>query len=494
MAESIFIFVFFISLCVEYMDATIGMGYGTTLTPLLLLIGFSPLQIVPAILLSQFMSGIFAATLHQGAGNVSFDFKNDSIKKEEIKMNNQQLKFVIVGHVDHGKSTLIGRLLYDTNSLPDGKIEEIKQLCESLGKDIEFGYVMDHLEEERDQGITIDTAQTFFSTEKRDYVIIDAPGHVEFVKNMISGASQAEAAVLIVDAEEGVKEQTKRHAYILGMLGLSQVIAVINKMDMVDYTQERFESVKNDLLRFLSNINIRPSYVIPITAKKGDLIANRTENMKWYEGPTLLEALDTFKTKESANDKPLRFVVQDVYSFDKRIVVGRVESGVIRKGDKVKVLPSREETRVKSIEEFLKNTTEAESGKSIGITTEDKLFIDRGNVIVHDGTLPAVTNRIKANIFWMDRIPFKKGESLRFRCATQEVNCDIEKINRVINSSTLELIGEDASEIKNREVANIVIRTDKPVVVENFNRMEELGRFVLAREDTCAGGIITELV
>jgi sulfate adenylyltransferase large subunit len=408
-------------------------------------------------------------------------------------MNNENLKFVIVGHVDHGKSTLIGRLLYDTNSLPEGKIEEIKQLCESLGKDIEFGYIMDHLEEERDQGITIDTAQTFFSTQKRDYVIIDAPGHVEFVKNMISGASQAEAAVLIVDAQEGVKEQTKRHSYILGMLGLSQVIVVINKMDLVDYDQKRFEIVKKDLLAFLSNINIKPSYIIPISAKNGDFIANKSGNMDWYHGLTLLGALDTFKTKDNANEKPLRFVVQDVYSFDKRIIAGRVESGIIKKGDRIKVLPSGEETQVKSVEEYLKNVTQAESGKSIGITTEDKLFIDRGNVIVNSSDLPAVTSRIKANVFWMDRIPFKKGESLRFRCATQDVNCEIEKIIKVINSSTLELIAEDASEIKNREVANIIIRTDKPVVVENFNKMEELGRFVLGREDTCAGGIITEL-
>lgn len=408
-------------------------------------------------------------------------------------MDKEKLKFVIVGHVDHGKSTLIGRLLYDTGSLPEGKIEEIKQICDSLGKDIEFGYVMDHLEEERDQGITIDTAQIFFGTGKRDYVIIDAPGHVEFVKNMISGASQAEAAVLIVDVEEGVKEQTKRHAYILGMLGLSQVIAVINKMDLINYDQKRFDDVKKDLLKFLSNINIKPSYVIPISAKQGDFIAKKTSSMKWYNGPTLLDALGTFKTKESANDKPLRYVVQDVYSLDKRIIVGRVESGIIRKGDKIKVLPSGEGTHVKSIEEFMKNVTEAEAGKSIGITTDDKLFIDRGNVIVHDDDMPIVINKIKANVFWMDKTPFKKGEILRFRCATQDVSCEIEKINRVINSSTLELIAEDATEIKNREVANIIIKTDKPVIVENFNKMEELGRFVLGREDTCAGGIITEM-
>ena len=410
-------------------------------------------------------------------------------------MNEENLKFVIVGHIDHGKSTLIGRLLYDTGSLPEGKIEEIKDICESLGKEIEFGYVMDHLEEERDQGITIDTAQIFFNTEKRRYVIIDAPGHVEFLRNMITGASQAEAAVLIVDADEGVKEQTKRHAYILGMLGLNQVIVVVNKMDLVLYDQQRFDAVKEELLRFLSEIGITPSYIIPISAKEGDFVARKTGSMDWYDGPTVLEALDTFETRKSARDEPLRFVVQDVYNFDKRIVAGRVESGVIREGEKIRILPSGEETHVKTIEEYLKDVHEAEAGKSTGITTEDKLFIDRGDVIVHSdtGDMPVVTDRIRANLFWMDRTPFKMGENVRFRCATQEVACEIERINTVIDSSTLELIGEDTGEIRNREVADVTIRTDAPVVVENFNKIQELGRFVLGREDTCAGGIITEL-
>jgi sulfate adenylyltransferase large subunit len=403
----------------------------------------------------------------------------------------EKLKFVIVGHVDHGKSTLIGRLLYDTGYLSDERVEEIKNICQSLGKDFEFGYVMDHLEEERDQGITIDTAQTFFNTEKRGYVIIDAPGHIEFLKNMISGASQADAAILIVDAEEGIKEQTKRHAYILEMLGLSQVIVTINKMDIVDYDREKFEEIKKDIIDFLSKINIRPSYIIPISAKKGDFVAKASNSMEWYRGPTFLRALDSFKTREDSIDKPMRFVVQDIYSFDKRIIVGRVESGIIRKGDKIKILPSGEDTTVKSIEEHLKNVTEAEAGKSIGITTEDKLFIDRGNVIVHHGDIPIVTNTINANIFWMDKIPFKKGESLIFRCATQEVGCEIEKIDRVINSSTLEIISENGEEIKNRDVANVIIKTHKPVIIDNFNKIEELGRFVLGREDTCAGGIIT---
>ncbi|WAI01217.1 sulfate adenylyltransferase subunit 1 [Methanogenium organophilum] len=412
--------------------------------------------------------------------------------------NEEYLKFVIVGHVDHGKSTLIGRLLYDTDSLPEEKVEEIRLVCEMLGKDMEFGYVMDHLEEERDQGITIDTAQVWFNTDKRNYVIIDAPGHVEFVKNMITGASQAEAAILIVDADEGVKEQTKRHAYILSMLGLEQVIVVINKMDLVDFSEERFIEVKKELIHFLENIGIEPSYVLPISASKGDNVAKRSEEMNWYKGMTVLQALDTFEVTPSANESPMRFVVQDVYNFTKRIIVGRVESGIIHKGDNIIVLPSGEETVVASIEEFLAEPTEAETGRATGITTRDKLFFDRGNVVCMQSApdqLPVVTDTIKARIFWMDKTPFTSGDSIYFRCATQEVTCSVE-INSVMNSSTLEPVifneGEQAV-IKNREVAEVTIKTTKPIAVDNFNEIQTLGRFVLGYDDTCAGGIITEL-
>jgi sulfate adenylyltransferase large subunit len=407
-------------------------------------------------------------------------------------MEKQTLKFVIVGHVDHGKSTLIGRLLYDTHSLPDEKIEEIKKFCEALGKDIEFGYIMDHLEEERDQGITIDTAQIFFSSGKRDYVIIDAPGHVEFVKNMITGASLAEAAILIVDAEEGVKEQTKRHAYILGMLGLSQVIAVINKMDLVGYRKERYEEVKEELLTFLKEIHISPRYIIPISAKDGENVAKKSTLMEWYDGPTILDALDELELKKSAADHPMRFVVQDVYNFSKRIVVGKVESGVMSSGDSIVILPSQETTTVKSIEEFLRTPSSAEAGKAIGFTTKDKVFIDRGNVLIHsDSRRPAITKTIRANIFWMDKKPSGLNETFRFRCATQEVVCRIETIYTISDSSSLEIINRDSGEIRNREVADVMIKAEKDIVVEDFNMTEALGRFVLARQDTCAGGIIT---
>jgi len=409
-------------------------------------------------------------------------------------MNNEKenMKIVIVGHVDHGKSTLIGRLLYDTNSLPEGKVEEIKLVCESLGKKFEVGYVLDSLEEERDQNITIDTTQTFFKTNKRDYIIIDAPGHVEFIKNMVTGASQAEAAILIVDAEEGIQEQTRRHAYILKFLGLNQIIVVINKMDLIKYEEKRFNKVKEDLLNFLLNINIKPSIIIPISARDGSNIIKKSKNMQWYNDKTVLESLDTFKNKISLKDKELRLPIQDYYTFDKRIFVGRIESGKIKQGDEILILPTKEITKVKSIEEFLKDPKEAEAGKSIGITTEDKVFIDRGYVIVKPNEKqPIMTNKIKANIFWMGKTSIKKGERINLRCTTQEVMCEIDSINKIINSSTLE-IKEDKEEINDKEAAEVIIKTEKPIVIENFNNIEEMGRFVLEREDIVAGGIILE--
>jgi sulfate adenylyltransferase large subunit len=404
------------------------------------------------------------------------------------------LSFVIVGHVDHGKSTLIGRLLYDTDSLAPDKIEEIKKASAKTAKDTEFAYLLDHLEEERKQGITIDTTQVFFKTDKRRYVIIDAPGHVEFVKNMITGASQAEAAILIIDVAEGVKEQTKRHSYMLSLLGLNQVIVVLNKMDLVEFSQERFEAVKKDAGKWLKSIDIEPILYAPISAIKGDNIVSRSVNMGWYSGPTFLESLDSLQNKQQPENKSLLFPIQDVYKIgDKRINAGRVEAGIIEKGMEIKVLPTGQVTKVNSIEKFLEDTDRAIAGECIGITTEDSVFLDRGNVVCLPGNEPTVTDKLAANIFWMIKKDFVKGQKLTIRCATQETKCKIESINRRINSSTLEVIEENADMLKNLEVAEVIIKTKKPLVVRDFNDVQELGRFVLVQdENICAGGIITE--
>jgi len=402
------------------------------------------------------------------------------------------LNFVIVGHVDHGKSSLIGRLLYETNSLPAGVMEEVTKTSQDLGREVEFAYLLDHLEEERQQGITIDTTQVFFKTAKRDYVIIDAPGHVEFVKNMITGASQAEAAVLIIDVKEGVQQQTKRHAYILSLLGLGQVVVVLNKMDLVDYSREVFEQVKADIAGFLASIKVSPLLYIPIAATKGENISKRSEKMAWYEGPTFLECLDELRNIEGPETKPLMMPVQDIYRIDdKRITAGRIEAGSLKAGQKVKILPTGEQTQIRTIEKFPSQVASAGAGESIGVTTADPAFIERGSVLCQADFEPAMADEFEATMIWMSKKDMKKGERLTLRCATQEQTCRVERIGRRIDSSSLEVLGEDADILKNLEVGEVIIRTKDPIVLTMFSDVQELGRFVMVRdENICAGGII----
>ena len=405
----------------------------------------------------------------------------------------RNLRFVMVGHVDHGKSTLIGRLLYDTESLPPDKLEEIRIASEEQGKDVEFAYVMDHLEEERSRNITIDTAQTFFRTPRREYVIIDAPGHKEFLKNMITGASQAEAAVLIVDAAEGVREQTQRHAFMIGMLGLEQLVVVVNKMDQVGFDEERFKRISRDVTDFLGKLDLKPNHVIPISAKLGDNVSNRSDNMPWYEGVTFLAALDSFENLPSSLEKPLRVPAQLTYEIEgEKVIMGRVEAGRLCKGKEVAFLPGGEKARVKNILEFGKaGKEEAEAGESTGFTLDPVLEIARGQVAVCPGEEPPVTNRFEASVFWMSPVPFMLDQPVLFRVATEEVPARIEKIRERMDSSSLEILEEDASVLNDTEVGELVIVTDRPVVVESFYKTPEMGRFVLVRDnDVVAGGII----
>ncbi len=328
-------------------------------------------------------------------------------------MEKQTLKFVIVGHVDHGKSTLIGRLLYDTDSLSLDKIEEIRKTSEELGKEIEFAYLLDHLEEERQQGVTIDTTQVFFKTNKREYIIIDAPGHVEFVKNMITGASQAEAAFLIVDADEGIKEQTKRHATIISMLGLNQVIVLINKMDVVSFDHTTFNNVKSEVEAFLDTLGIPAQAYIPISALKGDNVAKPSDNMSWYKGNTVLDSLDTFKNKIAPERQGFILPVQDIYKIDdKRIIVGRLETGKIAQGYRVTVLPGNAKTYIKSIEKFLEESKVCTPGESVGVTTKDAVFLDRGNILCEAGKEPEMSDKYQAKVIWMSKNGYEIGEKL----------------------------------------------------------------------------------
>lgn len=394
-------------------------------------------------------------------------------------MEEKAMHIVIVGHVDHGKSTLIGRLLYDTGYLPPEKVEEIRRASESFGRDVEFAYTMDTLEEEREKGITIDTAHTFFSTSKRRYVIIDAPGHKEFLKNMVSGSSQAEAALLIIDASRGVQEQTLRHCHILGLLGIRQVVVLINKMDLVDYSEDAFRKVREGALDVLSNLGINPGFVLPISARLGENVAVKAgKALPWYSGPTVLEALDSFSTIR-IEEKGLRFPVQDIYNFEGTpIAVGRVESGVLRKHKEVTLLPGGPKFKVSRIMKYeQEDLPEAETGECVGIVLEGA-ELKRGQILA-EGSLPAVTDRIRANIFWMIDKEYKLGTPLIFRCSTQEARGRIEKIHRRYDPASIDIIEHDASVIKHAEIAEVEIKLDQSICMDNFNEIPEMGRFVL---------------
>ncbi len=400
----------------------------------------------------------------------------------------EDMKIVFVGHIDHGKSTLIGRLLYDTDSLPREKYEDIKDEAERTGKEIEFAFVMDHLKEERERGITIDTAQTFFRTDKRDYVIIDAPGHKEFIKNMVTGASQAEAAILMVDVDEGVRDQTRRHAYILSLLGIGQVIVAMNKMDKVCYDKERFDSVKKDLVSVLDKMKIKPKFVIPVSAKRGDNVARKSREMEWYGGKTMLEALDEFRTAPEPVNKPLRFPVQDVYGG---IAVGRIESGKVKTGEEVVVLPYDKSTEVLEIKKMNEKTEEAERGESIGIVLDYN--VKRGDVVA-SGKLPEKKDSVEAQLFWLSPDTVRTGEKLVFKCATQEVPCVMEKIKKRIEPSDMKVIEKDAEKLGEHEIGEVELKLETPVFMDDFNDIPEMGRFVLERSGTISGGgIVTEV-
>lgn len=406
------------------------------------------------------------------------------------------LRIVIVGHVDHGKSTLIGRLFYDTGSLPEERYREIERTCREQGREFEFAYLMDALEEEREHNITIDTAQSFFRTVKRPYIIIDAPGHKEFLKNMITGAAAADAAILLVDGAEGVREQTRRHAYILSLLGLPQVVVAVNKLDLVGYRRIRFLEIEEEIRRFLGSVGIVPSYVVPISAREGDNIAANSSRMPWYGGPTLLEALDSFSPAREATGLPLRFPVQDVYVWDrKRIYAGRVESGSVRPGARVAFSPSGKSSVVRTVEKWNRpDCPQAAAGECAGITLEDELFLERGEVMGTRENVPASASEVSASLFWLGIAPMRLNQRYVMKLATGEAEVTLSTITERINSSTLEVIERHPDRVENLDVANVTFTLHRPLAADTFEENPRLGRFVVAEDGFVAGGGIVREV
>lgn len=406
----------------------------------------------------------------------------------------ETLKIVVVGHVDHGKSTLIGRLLYDTKSLPEGAIEKVKRISKEKGKPFEYAYLLDAFEEEQKQGITIDTTQLQFFTEKRDYIIIDAPGHKEFLKNMISGAANAEAAILMVDAQEGIQEQSKRHGYILSLLGIRKVYVIVNKMDLIDYSQEQFNQIRDDFNQFLGNLNVHPLKYIPVSAFLGENITTLSDQMPWYQDLPVLAALDAFEKEKGQNEKPLRFPIQDVYKFDsRRIIAGRIEAGTLKVGDTILISPGQKTTTVKSIEHWAERdrTDGVFAGMSVGITVADEFFNKRGQFISHLNNPPLVSNIFKANLFWMGKSNLVTGKKYKLKLTTQEVECEIQSIEKVIDASTLDTLVQ-AKAVAINDVAEVIIKTKQPVAFDPFGENQTTGRFVLVDGyDVSGGGIIS---
>ncbi len=408
----------------------------------------------------------------------------------------EQLKIVIVGHVDHGKSTLVGRLFYDTGSLPEGKYEKIKAACDHRGMPFEWAFLMDGLQAERDQNITIDTAQIWFRTPKRQYVIIDAPGHKEFLKNMVTGAASAEAALLLIDANEGVQEQSRRHGFLLSLLGIRQIAVLVNKMDLKGYSDKVFKSIEDEYRAFLKQFGVEPKLFIPIAAAKGDNVANKSPNMPWYSGPTVLEALDRFQVAEPPHNLPLRFPIQDVYRFDhRRILAGRVESGTLRVGDKILFSPRNKVSTVKSIENWPHGSREvASAGDSIGVTLTEQIFVERGQIGSGEQDTPIETDVFNAKFFWLGRQNLEVGRKIKLKLTTEEVECQIQSIEKLIDASTLaEIDTKSRPYVARNDVAEVTIRTKTPIAFDNADRIVNTGRFVfIDRFQVCGGGVISK--
>jgi bifunctional enzyme CysN/CysC len=399
------------------------------------------------------------------------------------------VRIVIVGHVDHGKSTLVGRLLHETGSLPEGKFEMLKAVSARRGMLFEWSFLLDALQTERDQGITIDTTQIRFRTNARDIVLIDAPGHAEFLRNMITGASQADGAVLIIDAQEGVRDQTRRHGYLLHLLGIKQVAVVVNKMDRVDFANARFNEISTEISAHLTGLGVTPSAIIPISARDGDGVTVTTSRMSWYRGPTVVEALDALTPARPLQALPLRLPVQAIYKFDdRRIVAGRIESGELAKGDEIIIMPAGKIAKIRTIEGWPGTPlSRAQSaGRSVGITLDRELFIERGDIIAHAGKNPRDTRRLRARIFWLHERPLSKGDQILVRLGTREARATVVAIEKAVDPG--DLASQETTSIAKNHVGEIDISLAQPIAADAYSDNPRTGRLVIEVNGRIAGG------
>jgi len=422
--------------------------------------------------------------------------------KEKPHMN-----VVFVGHVDHGKSTTVGRLLYDSGNLPEQEMRKLTETAKELGKaGFEFAFVMDHLKEERERGVTIDLAHKKFVTDKFEYTVIDAPGHKDFIKNMITGASQADVGVVVVAVTDGVMAQTKEHVILSKTLGVNQLAIVVNKMDAVDYSEDKFNKVKEEVSALLKSMqyDLEKVNFIPASAIEGDNIFNKSEKMAWYKGPTVREQLDLFEEPEKPTELPLRLPIQDVYSITGigLVPVGRVETGVMKLDDKIIVVPGREGKgvtgEVKTIEMHHEQIQEAIPGDNVGFNVRGigKKDIARGDVLGHVSNPPSLVKEFTAQIVVLNHpTVLTTGYTPVFHIHTSQVACQIIAIEKQINPASGEVIKENPDFIKTGDAAIVRIKPTKPLVIERSKEIPQMSRFAIRDAgQTVAAGICLDLV
>ncbi|KAA6352646.1 Sulfate adenylyltransferase subunit 1 [termite gut metagenome] len=411
------------------------------------------------------------------------------------------LRFTTAGSVDDGKSTLIGRLLYDSKSIFEDQIEAIKAASERLGNnEVNLALLTDGLRAEREQGITIDVAYRYFATPKRKFIIADTPGHIEYTRNMVTGASTADVAVILVDARNGIIEQTKRHSYIASLLQLSSVVVAVNKMDLVDFSEEVFNTIREGYQLIAQKLRLKSVHYLPISARDGDNVVERSSKTPWYKGKTFLHLLETIPVREDAGNQPARFPVQYVIRpqkdefHDYRAYAGRIASGAYKVGDSVTVLPSLTKSVIKAIDAADKSLNEAFSPQSVAIRLADNVDISRGDMIVKSDELPYIDTNISLLVCWLNHRPLSTGTKYIIRHTTDEVFGIIKDVHYKVNISTLENVTDD-KKVKMNDIAHITIKTSKPLKYDLYSQNRITGSLVIIDEatfETVGAGMILE--
>jgi bifunctional enzyme CysN/CysC len=405
------------------------------------------------------------------------------------------LRFVAVGSVDDGKSTLIGRLLHDAHGVYDDQLRSVKRASQMAGAEIDFSLFTDGLKAEREQGITIDVAYRYFATDKRKFIIADTPGHVQYTRNMATGASTASVAVILIDARLGVLQQSRRHAYIASLLGIRHLVVGVNKMDLVDYSEAVFDGVKREFGAFASRLGFADVSFIPMSALRGDNVVERSEKMGFYRGPTVLELLESIPVASDLDSSDFRFPVQIVLrpSLEYRGYAAQIASGVVRPGDAVMVLPSRKTSRVVGVDLYGAELPVASAPMSVALRLADEIDVSRGDMIVHAGKAPRVAQRFDAMVVWLHERPLDRGKSYLLKHTTQTVRAEVEAVGFQVDLESLERV--PAERLGLNDIGKITVSAHRPLFVDAYTVNRTTGAFILIdslTNDTVAAGMILE--